>query len=216
MINLCLRGLNEVAAVGSHGGDLALGVGGTLLGLAAHSPRLRIRALLVSGEESRCEIEERHALAALCSNADIELSVLDVPAGHAMLYRNEIGGALESFRRRCTPDVLFVPQRESADEDHRVLAEVAAGLFPQHLRLGYEVLTSEAELSRLTIYQPLTRRVAEEKARILLKHYSSLSDREWFDEQAFIGLARLRGVQCHNQYAEAFSAQSAVVHFDQP
>ncbi|WP_432677973.1 PIG-L family deacetylase [Rhodococcus pyridinivorans] len=215
MMNLCLRGLNEIAILGAHGGDIALGLGGTLLGLVAHVPQLRIRTLLMSGEESRSEIEERHALAALCPNVDIEVSVLDVPAGHAPLYRNEIGGALESFRRRCTPDVLFVPHRESADEDHRVLAEVAGGVFPQHLTLEYEVFTPDAEAARLTIYQPLTRRIVEEKARILLKHYSSLTDRDWFDEQAFLGLARLRGVQCHHQYAEAFSARSAVVHFDQ-
>jgi hypothetical protein len=53
--------------------------------------------------------------------------------------------------------------------------------------------------------------VAEEKARLLHKHYPSQAGRDWFDEQAFTGLSRLRGVQCRAQHAEAFVLEKAVI-----
>jgi hypothetical protein len=56
--------------------------------------------------------------------------------------------------------------------------------------------------------------VAEEKARLLLKHYPSQTSRDWFDEQAFLGLSRLRGVQCRNPHAEGFILEKAIIAFE--
>ena len=107
-----------------------------------------------------------------------------------------------SFRRSCTPQVVFGPQRGDAHQDHRLLAELLPTEFRDHLVLGYEILKWEADTPRPTIFHPLESDVAEEKARLLLKHYPSQMSHDWFDEQAFLGLSRLRGVQCRNQHAE--------------
>ena len=69
--------------------------------------------------------------------------------------------------------------------------------------LGYEILKWEADTPRPTVFHPLETDVAEEKARLLLKHYPSQTSHDWFDEQAFLGLSRLRGVQCRSPHAEA-------------
>jgi hypothetical protein len=53
--------------------------------------------------------------------------------------------------------------------------------------------------------------VAEDKARLLLKYYPSQVRHDWFDEQAFLGLSRLRGVQCRSQHAEAFVVEKATI-----
>jgi hypothetical protein len=39
-----------------------------------------------------------------------------------------------------------------------------------------------------------------------MKHFPSQRDRDWFDEETFRALMRLRGVECHARdgYAEAF------------
>jgi hypothetical protein len=36
---------------------------------------------------------------------------------------------------------------------------------------------------------------------------------DWFDEEAFLGLSRLRGVQCRAKHAEAFVMEKATVSF---
>ncbi|QIX49537.1 PIG-L family deacetylase [Rhodococcus sp. DMU1] len=214
VIELQALDVREIAVLGAHCDDIAIGLGGTLLSLTAQAPSPpRVHAFVLSGEDSRREIEERHALAALCPGVDLELTVLDVPDGRAPGYWEAIKTALESFRHTCDPDVVFAPQRGDAHQDHRLLAELVPTVFRDHLVLGYEILKWEADTPHPTIYHPLTRKVAEEKARILLKYYPSQVDHDWFDEQAFLGLSRLRGVQCRRPHAEAFVLEKATVRF---
>lgn len=214
VIELLASGVREIAAIGAHCDDIAIGVGGTLLTLTARATApTRVHVFVIAGEDSRREIEERHALAALCPGAEIEFTILDVPDGRAPGYWEAIKTALEAFRRACEPDVVFAPQRGDAHQDHRLLAELVPTAFRDHLILGYEILKWESDTPRTTIYHPLTRKIAEEKARILLKHYPSQTDHDWFDEDAFLGLSRLRGVQCRRPHAEAFIVEKATIAF---
>jgi hypothetical protein len=48
--------------------------------------------------------------------------------------------------------------------------------------------------------------------KLLHDCYRSQTSRAWFDEEAFLGLMRLRGVQCIDRYAEAFAAEKIVAH----
>lgn len=213
MIELSTSELSEVAVLGAHCDDIAIGLGGTLLMLAFAHPRLRVHAFVLSGSDSRREIEERHALAALCPGAELEFTILDIPDGHAPAYWDPIKSGLEGFRRSCEPDVVFAPHRGDAHQDHRLLAELAPTVFRDHLVLGYEILKWEADTPQPTIYHPLTRAVAEEKARLLVKHYPSQTFHDWFDEEAFLGLSRLRGVQSRQVHAEAFTLEKATIRF---
>ena len=85
--------------------------------------------------------------------------------------------------------------------------------FRDHLILGYEILKWETDTPRPTMFHPLETGVAEEKARLLHKHYPSQMSHDWFDEEAFLGLSRLRGVQCRSAHAEAFIVEKATLTF---
>ncbi|MET4611307.1 LmbE family N-acetylglucosaminyl deacetylase [Rhodococcus sp. PvR044] len=213
MIDLHALNIAEIAVLGAHCDDIAIGVGGTLLTLTNAMPDLRVRAFVMSGTDSRREIEERHALAALCPRADLELTVLDIPDGHAPGYWDPIKTALEAFARDVSPDVVFAPQRGDAHQDHRLLAELVPTVFRDHLVLGYEILKWEADTPQPTAFHPLTTRVAEEKARVLMKHYPSQTTHDWFDEQSFLGMSRLRGIQSHRPHAEAFVVEKSTLRF---
>jgi LmbE family N-acetylglucosaminyl deacetylase len=213
MIQLSTGALDEIAVVGAHCDDIAIGIGGTLLTLAKVNPGLRVRALVLSGGATEREAEELDALAAFCPDADVNVIVLDVPDGRAPAYWDQIKKHLNEFRRSCNPQVVFGPQRGDAHQDHRLLAELLPTEFRDHLLLGYEILKWEADTPRPTIYHPLENDVAEEKSRLLLKHYPSQMCRDWFDERSFLGLSRLRGVQCRRPHAEAFIVEKATMTF---
>jgi hypothetical protein len=51
------------------------------------------------------------------------------------------------------------------------------------------------------------------KARLLHKHYPSQVARDWFDEESFLGLSRIRGVQNRSRHAEAFVLEKATLIF---
>jgi LmbE family N-acetylglucosaminyl deacetylase len=213
MIQLFTGPLDEIAVVGAHCDDIAIGMGGTLLTLAKARQGLRVRGLVLSGGGGDREAEEMEALAAFCPGADVTVTVLDIPDGRAPTHWERIKNALAEFRRSVTPQVVFGTQRGDAHQDHRLLAELLPTEFRDHLVLGYEILKWEADTPLPTIFHPLAIDVAEEKARLLLKHYPSQTNHDWFDEQAFLGLSRLRGVHCRATHAEAFVLEKATVSF---
>lgn len=211
MITLAPARLTEVALLGAHCDDIAIGMGATLLTLTRGNPGLRVRALVLSGGGTARAQEERAALGQFCATAELELTVLDVPDGRAPAHWDRVKTALAEFRRGTEPDIVFAPQRGDAHQDHRLLAELTTTEFRDHLVLGYEILKWETDTPRPALLHPVTPDIAAEKARLLAECYPSQSRRDWFDDAAFLGLARVRGVQCHTGYAEGFELTKAVL-----
>lgn len=213
MIRLSPGPLGEIAIVGAHCDDIALGMGATLLTLAGAEPRLRVRALVLCGAGSDREAEEHEALRAFCPGADIEVFVGDIPDGRAPAHWERIKLLLGEFRRTCSPRVVFGPQRGDAHQDHRLLAELLPTEFRDHLVLGYEILKWEADAPAANVFHPVATDTAMEKVRLLRKYYPSQAIHDWFDEEVFLGLSRLRGVQCRSRHAEAFVMEKATLTF---
>ncbi|WP_233213691.1 PIG-L deacetylase family protein [Mycobacterium hubeiense] len=206
-------GVSEIAVLGAHCDDIAIGMGGTLLTLSRSNPGLRVHALVLSGAGTPRESEERDALSAFCPQATVALTILDVPDGRAPAYWDRIKNALSLFRQSCEPDLVFATQRHDAHQDHRTLAELVPTEFRDHLTLGYEIVKWETDSPTPNLFHPLDTSTIEEKVRLLHKHYPSQAAREWFDDATFSGLSRLRGVQCRSQHAEAFVVEKATVRF---
>ncbi|GGV03725.1 GlcNAc-PI de-N-acetylase [Streptomyces litmocidini] len=205
MIRLGAGRLDRIVAVGAHCDDIAIGAGGTLLALCLARPGVRVDALVLSGGGGEREQEERAALAAFCPGADLRLTVLKLPDGRLPAHWEEAKAAVEELRGRTEPDLILAPRTEDAHQDHRTLAKLMSTAFRDHLVLGYEIVKWDADLGRPVAYQPLSPEIAEEKVRLLQEHYPSQRHRPWYDREAFLGLARIRGIECHARYAEAFA-----------
>lgn len=193
--------------LGAHCDDLAIGAGGSLLTLCAGRPDLTVHALVLSGAGTGREDEERAALADFCAPARVELTVLGLPDGRMPAHWLEVKEAVAALRDRLSADLVLAPHRGDRHQDHRLLAEVAPQVFRDQLVLGYEILKWDGDLSQPSVYQPLTEETARRKAELLAKHYPSQHGKDWYDEDAFLALARLRGVQQHTRYAEAFHVE---------
>lgn len=213
MIGLRTGDLTEIAVLGAHCDDIAIGMGGTLLTLCRRRRGLRVHALVLSGGGTPREAEERSALAAFCPDAELAVTVGDLPDGRAPQHWDRIKDALRVFRGTCDPDVVFTTQPRDAHQDHRTLAELVPTEFRDHLTLGYEILKWETDTPVPNVYSPLDAATAEEKVKLLHTHYPSQLGRDWFDDLSFLGLSRLRGVQCRSPHAEAFVADKMVMSF---
>lgn len=207
MLSLALPGIRAVALLGAHCDDLAIGAGGSLLTLCAGRPDLTVHALVLGGGGTAREDEERAALADFCAPARLELTVLDFPDGRMPAHWLEVKEAVVALRGRVDADLVLAPHRGDRHQDHRLVAELVPQVFRDQLVLGYEILKWDGDLGRPPVYQPLTEETARRKAGLLAKHYPSQHGKDWYDEEAFLGLARLRGVQQHTRYAEAFHVE---------
>jgi hypothetical protein len=75
--------------------------------------------------------------------------------------------------------------------------------------LEYEIPKWDGDLGIPNCFVPLSAAVAKKKVRLLMEAFASQRSKDWFDEDTFRGLARLRGVECRapSGFAEAFSAR---------
>jgi len=196
--------VRSVVLLGAHCDDIALGAGGTLLTLCQANPGVRVDALVLSGGGTDREDEERAALRAFSPGADLDVTVHKLPDGRLPAHWDEAKNALEELRRRTNPDLILAPRTDDAHQDHRGLAQLVPTAFRDHLVLGYEIVKWDGDLGRPNAYQPLSGELAEKKVSLLQQHYPSQRHRPWYDREAFLGLARIRGIECQERYAEAF------------
>jgi LmbE family N-acetylglucosaminyl deacetylase len=166
---------------------------------------------VLTGGGSLREEEERAALGAFCPGAKLDVTVLELPDGRVPTRWERAKLALEEMRTHGEPDLVLAPSAHDAHQDHRTLAELVPTVFRDHLTLGYEILKWDGDLAQPTVYLPLAEPVLREKIAKLHEHYGSQRDRVWFDPETFGGLARIRGVQCHARYAEAFHVEKLVL-----
>jgi LmbE family N-acetylglucosaminyl deacetylase len=185
--------------LGAHCDDIAIGAGGALLELCRAHPGVTVTALVLTGGGS---LREEEAL---------DVTVLDLPDGRVPTRWERAKLTLEELRAHGEPDLILAPSAHDAHQDHRTLAELVPTVFRDHLTLGYEILKWDGDLAQPTAYLPLAEPVLREKVAKLHEHYGSQRDRAWFDHETFAGLARIRGVQCHARYAEAFHVGKLVL-----
>ncbi|RJQ78011.1 PIG-L family deacetylase [Pseudonocardiaceae bacterium YIM PH 21723] len=211
MLPLRTGALRHIAVLGAHCDDVPIGAGGTLLTLCRQNPGVRVSALVLTGGDGPRRAEEEAALASFCPEAQVELTVLDLPDGRIPAQWERTKEAVEEFRAGIEPDVVFCPVTHDAHQDHRTLAQLVTTTFRDHLVLGYEIIKWDSDLAQPNAFFPLADAVAREKSTLLHKHYPSQATRDWFDEETFLGLARIRGVQCRSRYAEGFFLTKLVI-----
>ncbi|OBF90868.1 GlcNAc-PI de-N-acetylase [Mycobacterium sp. 852002-51163_SCH5372311] len=211
MIPLTTGAISSVAAIGAHCDDIMIGAGATLIQIARHNPGVTVHVLVFTGAGTEREIEEKNAFAALSPHANVDLTVLDLPDGHLPEHWRHVKRHLAKFRRGCEPDLVLGPQRRDFHQDHRLLGELIPTEFRSHLVLGYEILKWESDLPNPAVYVPVPDQAAGQKAQLLMASYPSQMQRDWFEAEAFLALMRVRGVQCHTRYAEAFVVEKAVL-----
>ncbi len=205
----------RVLALGAHPDDVEIGAGGTLLELVRLRPDVRVDVVVLSGTPERAE-EARASAAAFLAGADFTVEVHDLPDGRLPAVWGQAKELLEAVAsERERPDLVLGPTRDESHQDHRTLAELVPTVFRGVLTLGYEIGKWDGDLIRRPVYVPLPVETAARKADLLLEHFPSQHGRAWYDREAFLGLARIRGVECQSRYAEAFSCAKLVLDLAQ-
>lgn len=197
----------SVLCLGAHPDDIEIGCGGTLLALASR-PETTVRGFVLTGAPDR-RAEAERALPSFVPGATLD--VLDLPDGHLPAHWAAVKGALEGLAVRTTPDLVLAPRVDDAHQDHRLVGRLATTVWRDALVLHYEIPKWDADLTPPTHYVPLTAEQGRRKVELLHAAYPSQHERDWWDDELFLGLLRLRGIEVRSRYAEAFHAAKVSV-----
>jgi LmbE family N-acetylglucosaminyl deacetylase len=198
----------SVLAIGAHPDDIEIGAGGLLLRLAQGRPR--VRYLVLTGTAERHQ-EARNAAHAFLPGADLSVELFGLPETRFPAVWGSVKDILADTARSFSPDVIIAPSPDDAHQDHRTIAELVPTVFRDQLYLGYEIPKWDGDIGRPSMYVPLSAEVARHKVELLHKCFPSQQGRDWWDDEVFLGLARLRGMECRAPYAEAFRCAKSLI-----
>lgn len=201
----------RVLALGAHSDDIEIGAGGAILSWIASGAEVSVDWCALSAPGERADEARASAMEFLAGakNADIHLG--QFRDGYFPAERTAVKDWVEGLKRLEKPDVVLCHQRNDAHQDHRMVCELAWNTFRDHLILEYEIPKWDGDLGQPNIYVPLNDEVLARKIELLHKHFGTQRSKAWFDDETFRGLARLRGVECRERYAEAFFARKLLL-----
>lgn len=201
----------SLLCIGAHSDDIEIGAGGTVLKWVAAMPGLQVHWVVLAAEGDRATEAEASADRFL-SGATAGVEIRDFRESF-FPYLPELKDYFHDLASRVEPDVILTHTRGDLHQDHRTVAELTLNAFRDHLILEYEVPKYDGDLGRPNAFVELTADVANRKLRALAEGFPSQRTRPWFQDQTFLAMMTLRGIECRafDGLAEAFFAHKLVV-----
>ena len=205
--------VETVLAIGAHADDIEIGCGGTLLQLADLCPGAAVYWVVLGAEGSRAEEARLSAAEFTAEFASSEVVVESFRDGYLPYGNGAVKDRFEQLKREVSPDLILTHQRNDLHQDHRHASELTWNTFRNHLILEYEIPKYDGDLGAPNVFVPLSETIATRKVEMILKHFTTQLDKQWFTADLFHSLMRLRGMEAHAPAgrAEAFYGRKVVL-----
>ena len=216
MMRLDLGGRNKdplvVLCVGAHSDDIEIGCGGTLLYLSQIVPKLKLHWVVFSALGPRRGEAEKGAelFGAACERKVVLNEFRD---GFMPYHGAKVKDCFEEMKAEVNPDLILTHWQKDAHQDHRLICELTWNTFRNHLILEYEIPKYDGDMGRPNLFVPLGAPLCARKLDFLHQAFQSQSSKAWFSRETFLGLMRIRGMECNSPsgYAEAFHVRKLTI-----
>jgi LmbE family N-acetylglucosaminyl deacetylase len=202
----------NVLCLGAHSDDIEIGCGATILHLKKIVSQLRLHWVVFSASGPRGQ-EAAKAAELFTSGCDKRIVLKEFRDGFLPYCGQEVKGFFEEIKSQVDPDLIFTHWQGDAHQDHRLLSELTWNTFRNHMILEYEIPKYDGDMGRPNLFVPLDAPLYEQKIDHLFKAFESQREKRWFTRETFLGLLRIRGMECNaaSGYAEAFHCRKVVL-----
>ena len=213
-LNLNAEGLRalQILCLGSHSDDIEIGCGGSILRLAKQCPTCSFHWVVFSATGVRATEAQRAA--ELFSGSHLQDPILKTFRDGFMPFQGgEVKAIFEDLKGAVSPDLIFTHNSKDAHQDHRLIAELTWNTFRDHLILEYEIPKYDGDLGQPNVFVPLDAELCQKKVGYIMDTFQSQHAKPWFQQDTFLSLMRLRGMECNasSGYAEAFYCRKLVL-----
>ena len=205
--------LKTVLCVGAHCDDIEIGCGAMLLRLARENPQLHFYWVVLSSNAVRAQEAQRSAELFLRGVASYKVVIKEFRNGYFPYAGAHLKDYFEDLKKTLNPDLILTHYSQDLHQDHRITAELTWNTFRNHFILEYEIPKYDGGLGTPNFFIPAKPEHCDVKIRHLLDCFRSEASKPWFTRETFLGLMRLRGVECNapSGYAEAFYCRKTVL-----
>jgi|SRR5690242_2688889 len=215
MITLDLKSVKRVLCIGAHSDDIEIGCGGTIQQLIQQSQQLEFYWLVLCSNPQRAKEACRSAAVFLRDVQHKQIVVKNFRDGFLPYTGAPVKEAFEEIKQGFDPDLIFTHFRDDLHQDHRMACELTWNTFRHHFILEYEIPKYDADLRSPNFFVPLTEAQARRKVERLMRFFGTQRSKQWFSEDLFFGLMRLRSIEIASptKYAESFHCRKARLGF---
>jgi len=203
----------QVLCLGAHSDDIEIGCGGAILTLLERHHNVAVRWVVFSSNEERANEARESAGAFLARAGQKEVVIKGYRDGFFPFLGAQIKDDFESLKRDYNPDLVFTHYRDDRHQDHRMISDLTWNTFRNHFVLEYEIPKYDGDLGQPNFFVPLEESICSRKIRNMIDSFRSQGQKQWFDEQTFLAILRLRGMEANSptRFAEAFYCRKAVL-----
>lgn len=201
----------KVLCLGAHSDDIEIGVGGSILQWLASGRQLHFTWVVFSAAKSEREVEARRSAELfLRGAAGYEVIVKGFRDGFYPYHGASVKDEFEALKKVISPDLIFTHYRDDRHQDHRTISDLTWNTWRDHMILEYEVPKYDGDLGQPNLFVPLDTDIAEKKSKLICELFQTQANKAWLTEDTFMGLMRIRGIECAQRFAEAFYVRKLV------
>jgi LmbE family N-acetylglucosaminyl deacetylase len=203
----------RLLCIGAHSDDIEIGCGGLILSWIRRIPDVHVDWIVFSANGKRATEARQSARLFLKDARRPGIRLHRFRDGFFPYQGAQIKRAFERLKSGPAPDLVLTHYRDDRHQDHRVLSDLTWNTFRDHLILEYEIPKFDGDLGSPNMFVPLDADTCQLKTDYLERSFASQRDKHWFTAETFMGLMRLRGMECRapGGYAEAFYSRKAVL-----
>lgn len=200
--------IRNVLVVAAHPDDGEFACGGTISRLIEEGKKVwyivfsPCKKSVPSGYPEDILYQELGQAAEVLGIPDGRLITFDFEVRELPRDRQQILEELVGLNREIQPDLVFMPESADFHQDHQTIHQEAKRAFKTSCQLGYELPWNQFG-GEHKFYIKLEKKHLDKKLEAI-RCYQSQGFREYYDEELFVSLARVRGVQAKNRWAESF------------
>jgi LmbE family N-acetylglucosaminyl deacetylase len=204
--------LQKVLCLGAHSDDIEIGCGGTILRLQQEHRDLEFWWVVFSATPSR----RKEALASaklFMHSAEAHVIVKQFRDGFFPFEGAKIKEVFEELKKSVSPDLIFTHFRKDLHQDHRLICELTWNTFRDHLIMEYEIPKYDGDLASPNCFVGIPQSLCTQKISHILKAFTSQKEKQWFTEETFRAMLRIRGMESNapERYAEGFYCCKALL-----
>ena len=198
----------KILVLAPHADDGELGCGGSIAKFRAEGKEVFYAAFCLCSRSLPSDLPA-NTLELECKKAT---SILGIPSTNLILFnyevrelpasRQKILEELLQLNKHVNPDMVLLPAASDIHQDHQVIHQEGMRAFKNTTLAGYELPWNNYSFHN-SFFIRLTETQIEKKVNSL-KEYRSQAKRNYMQEDFIRSLAKVRGVQCNSEYAEAF------------
>jgi LmbE family N-acetylglucosaminyl deacetylase len=202
----------KILCLGAHSDDLEIGCGGTVLKLLNKYSHLEIYWVVFSSDPIRSNEALTSASDLLSETTDKTIIIKEFQESYFPYIGKEIKNYFEELKKQFIPDLIFTHRRDDMHQDHRLISELTWNTYRNHLIFEYEIPKYEGDLGSPNLYVHLDQVLSDRKVQLIHQHFKSQAARQWFSQDTFWAVLKLRGIESNSPsgYAEGFYCRKIV------